>query len=345
MAKSTLTENRYAVCIGINTYELGAGLGSLRHAEDDARAMDNLLACLSFPDGNRKRLLGKAATLDAINTALEEFVLDRPQVNDLVLFYFAGHSKPLKFSDSSDAGDDGAKGEVFLTSYDFDANKIRQSRAFRSQRALGMNRLRGTFFEGEGSRKRLFIFDSCYSGDFFGPRYRDEADPVQGYIGRMLDSRSNGRLALSSCLPYQKARDADTTTPGHSPFTYYLLKALSGEDPDALDRHDCLAVSDLFKYIERNLPEDQCPVLSGVQQGSFELICYPQHAQMTEPEPGREETQQDRRAEKDARLRAMFADHRSFMQGRWRASSVVRWNWWRYGCAFGRKCQLAATSP
>jgi uncharacterized caspase-like protein len=170
MAKSTLTENRYAVCIGINTYEPSAGLGSLHHAEDDARAIDALIVRLGFPDSNRKLLLGEAATLDAINVALEEFVLDRPQENDLVLFYFAGHSKPLKFSDASDATVDGAKGEVFLTSYDFDASKIRQSRAFRSQRALGMKRLRESFFEGEGSRKRLFIFDSCYSGDFFGPR-------------------------------------------------------------------------------------------------------------------------------------------------------------------------------
>src|SRR5260221_14250462 len=114
---------------------------------------------------------------------------------------------PLDCGDSSNPDGDEVKGEVFLTSYDFDANKIRQSRAFRSRHALGMERLRKTFFEAEGSRKRLFIFDSCYSGDFPGPRYRsDEADPVQGYIKYMLDSKSTGRVALLSCLPIQKAR-------------------------------------------------------------------------------------------------------------------------------------------
>src|SRR5947208_3284871 len=114
----------------LNIYERYGGIGALRYGGCDARAVDISLARLVFPDSNRKLLLGEAATLDTINTALEELVLDRPHENDLVLFYFAGHGKPLKFSDSDDAGDDGAKGEVFLTSYDFDANKIRQSRAF-----------------------------------------------------------------------------------------------------------------------------------------------------------------------------------------------------------------------
>ncbi len=315
MVKSTHTENRYAVCIGINVYAPSAGLSALRHAEDDARAMDIQLAQLGFTDDNRKLLLGKAATLEAINAALEECILDRPHENDLVLFYFAGHGKPLKFSDSNDAGDDGAKGEVFLTSYDFDANKIRQSRSFRSQRALGMKRLRETFFEGEGSRKRLFIFDSCYSGDFFGPRYRDVADPVQGYIKHMLDSKSTGRLALSSCLPVQKAREDATL--GHGLFTYYLLRALSGEDPDALRRDGRLTVNSLFDYIADKLPEEQRPVLSAVQQDTFELACSPHAAHPVELEQGTGETQQERRRiEKDERLRIALADHSAFLQNR-----------------------------
>src|SRR6266702_1537888 len=40
MVKSTHTENRYAVCIGINAYAPSAGLSALRHAKDDARALD-----------------------------------------------------------------------------------------------------------------------------------------------------------------------------------------------------------------------------------------------------------------------------------------------------------------
>jgi hypothetical protein len=38
MPPSTLTENRYAVCIGINEYQPTAGLSPLRYAESDAKA-------------------------------------------------------------------------------------------------------------------------------------------------------------------------------------------------------------------------------------------------------------------------------------------------------------------
>ena len=141
-----------------------------------------------------------------------------------------------------------------------------------------MERLRTAFFEGEGSRKRLFLFDSCYSGDFYGPRYRDEADPIQGYIKHMLESSSSGRVALSSCLPTQKATEDPVLT--HGRFTYYLLKALSGQATEALGRDGCLTVNGLFEYLVKQLPNDQRPVLSGVQQDTFELVCYPDKAEL-----------------------------------------------------------------
>ncbi|HZT98057.1 MAG TPA: caspase family protein, partial [Ktedonobacteraceae bacterium] len=196
MAKSTQTENRYCICIGINDYAPTAGLGPLQYAEADARAMDALLGQRGFSDDHRKLLLGKDATLEAINAALGEIIRNRAGENDLVLFYFAGHSKPIRAEDG--------ESEVFLASYDFDAEKIRTDAFFREDIALGMGRLRSRFFERGRSRQRLFIFDSCYSGDFFGSPYRD-ATTVQEHIEQVFSTKSPGRIALSSCLPVQKA--------------------------------------------------------------------------------------------------------------------------------------------
>jgi hypothetical protein len=153
-----------------------ARLSTLRYAESDAQAMDCLLGQLGFEAGNRRLLVGTAATLDAVNEALS-MIMDNPGKNDLVVFYFAGHSLPLTINER-DIAQEGAdpRSEVFLTTYDFDREKIKQSTSFRKRDALGMERLRKDFFEGEGSRKRLFLFDSCYSGDFYGPRYRDETN-------------------------------------------------------------------------------------------------------------------------------------------------------------------------
>ncbi len=310
MPKSTLTEKRYAVCIGINEYQPSAGLSPLRYAEGDAQAMDSLLGQSGFEAENRCLLLGKAATLDAVNDALSTLILDKPGKNDLVVFYFAGHSLPLVINEREVQNGAERISEVFLTTYDFDREKIKQFPSFRKRHALGMERLRKDFFEGEGSRKRLFIFDSCYSGDFYGPRYRDEADPVQGYIKYMLDSSSTGRVALSSCLPIQKA--VEDPAIGHGRFTYYLLEALSGRDHEALRRDGCVTVSSLFEYIAKKLPREQRPVLSGVQQDIFELVCYSDKV-----ERDLELKSEDLKLkERETRLRAMHADHSSFMHDR-----------------------------
>jgi uncharacterized caspase-like protein len=256
MPRSTAVEQRYAVCLGINSYHPTSGLSQLAYAEDDAKAMDALLGKLGFASENRCLLLGEAATLQAVNEALSTYILDYPRENDLVIFYFAGHSLPVVINQSAVEEEEAEpRSEVFLTTYDFDRQKIMQSPSFRRQQALGLERLRKDYFEGEGSRKRLFLFDSCYSGDFFGPRYRDEADPMQGYIKHTLGTSSYGRIALSSCLPVQKA--AEDASLSHGRFTFYVLEALSGNAIDALGRDGCLTVNSLFEYLTRKLPHDQ----------------------------------------------------------------------------------------
>ena len=316
MPKSTRTEKRYSVCIGINQYHPRARLSTLRYAESDARAMDAMLRQLGFEAGNRCLLLGEAATLDAVNTTLATILLDTAGENDLVVFYFAGHSQPLVINQREVEEQGGErKSEIFLTTYDFDRQKIQRSLSFRKQHALGMERLRKDYFEGEGSHKRLFIFDSCYSGDFYGWQYRDEADPIQGYIRHMLDSTSTGRVALSSFLPIQKA--VEDPALGHGRFTYYILKALSGEAVKALDRDGCLTVNGLYDYVAKQLPREIRPVLSGVQQDSFELICFPDKATPLHlPKVETEDTEDIRKRERKKRLKALIIDHRGFMQSR-----------------------------
>lgn len=274
MTRSTYTERRYSVCIGINSYDAGAGLGSLQFAEQDAEKFDQLLDKLGFPPANRRLLLGKNATLAAINNALEAYILDQPGPNDLVIFYFAGHSVPITINTDTARSEDEFRTEVCLAPYDFDRQKAKLT-SFRRQQALSMDRLRRVFFEGEGSRKRLFILDSCYSGDFYGPRYRsDSSDPVQDHIQYMLNSTSTGRVALSSCLLFQKAMEDSTL--GHGRMTYYLLRALRGEEPRAQRSDGYITVNTLFEYLADVLPPDQRPVLSGVQHDSFVLVYYPQ---------------------------------------------------------------------
>jgi uncharacterized caspase-like protein len=239
MPSSTHTEKRYAVCVGINTYADTAALAPLHAAEENATQFDQVLHDLGFPVENRCLLRGSQATVDAINEALDEFILDRPEPNDLVVFYFAGHGVPINIA--PDAED--PQSEVFLAPFDFDRLSV-QKPSVRKHRAFGMERLRTTYFAGTGARKRLFILDSCHSGDFYGPDYRsgESPDRVQNYILRMLDSSSTGRVALSSCLPYQKARDDRS-------MTTYIVPALRGAEPAACRPDGCITIGSLFEYL------------------------------------------------------------------------------------------------
>src|SRR6266496_851951 len=260
----------YVVCVGINQYLDSSQMTELAYAQTDAAALHTLLLELGVPPHNSRLLLGEDATLDAVNDALD-FILDQPHRSDLVIFYFAGHSIPIALDEETSK-----RSELFLATYDFDRQKIKTSRAFRLRYALGMERLRRDFFEGEGSRQRLFIFDSCYSGDFYGPGYRGESDapnPAQEYIRQTLWSANVGRVALSSCLPTQRALEDPEL--GHGRFTYYLLEALRGTAENAVRRDGWLTVASLFDYLADQMPEDQRPVLSGVQHDQFRLVYFP----------------------------------------------------------------------
>ena len=115
----------YSLCIGINTYPTTTGLASLDYAENDAQNMDKLLGRQGFAQENRRLFLGKEATLDAINRAMGEILLDRPQQHDLIIFYFAGHSIPIAIQEQTER-----QSEVFLATYDFDYERIQTSIAY-----------------------------------------------------------------------------------------------------------------------------------------------------------------------------------------------------------------------
>jgi hypothetical protein len=319
------TAKLYTVCIGVNRCPFSKRLESksLDYAEKDADELYKLLLQMGFEQENSSLLIGENATLRAINDALRKWIVNTPQRNDVVLAYFAGHGLPLLGKDQEEDPD--AYSDVFLAPYDFDEQRIREDRGFREDEALGMERLRNSFFTRTRSNKVLFIFDSCYSGDFFGPQYRsDVADAVQGHIQRVFAQKTVGaRIALASCLPGQQARESKQY--GHGLFTYYLLEALRGNAREALDESGWVTVGRLVEYISEKLPDGQKPVRAGVEQAVFKLIHYPDKVKngaaiiltQQELEQKQEQEFQRHQAEKVARLKAMLADdHRGFFQDR-----------------------------
>lgn len=303
------TNNHYAVCIGINHYCPGSHLPALAYAKKDAEAVHALLLTMGFKPEHCCLLTGSSATLDAINSALRRLVLNTPQRNDLVVVYFAGHGVPLFFEEPEN---DETGSEVFLAPYDFDRQHLQEDWGFRLDEALSMERLRSDYFLRTHSNKVLFLFDCCYSGDFFGPLYRgDSGEVVQRTIQQKFAStKAGGRVALSSCLPVQRA--VESALHEHGLFTYHLLEALSGRAPSALRHDGSLTVGSLFDYLCTVLPSNQRPVRSGVEQDAFELARYPEKVKPTQTEEAAPE--QVENANKEKRLRALLVEQKGLVR-------------------------------
>jgi uncharacterized caspase-like protein len=262
--------NCYGVFVGINTYHPSTRMRDLRYAENDARALYDFFLQKGWKTDHCQLLLGEHATIAAIENALEDFVLTKPDEDDLVVFYFAGHG--LLIPRPQDKQVSKARDEAFLIAHDFDPDRTKHMKGVWLGYPLRMGRLCTDFFESTDSKKVLFLFDSCYSGDFYGEKYRDGETLGQQYIERAFSRVSAGRIVLSSCMPLQQAREVDQFQ--HGLFTYYLLQAFKGQAGQAITNEGWVTVSSVFEYLSSVLPDDQRPVRSGVEHGSFRLFQY-----------------------------------------------------------------------
>jgi len=89
---TAVCSNKKALVIGINDYE---ARNNLKNSENDARDTACALREINF---NVKECL--KATYDEMNSSLNTFI-DRIEVNDMVLFYFAGHGQQWEVSSNS----------------------------------------------------------------------------------------------------------------------------------------------------------------------------------------------------------------------------------------------------
>ena len=315
-SSSLETKNRYAVCVGINRYQVRDQLMPLRYAEQDAEDIYALLLAHGFSKEQCCLLLGEEATWEAIRQALTTLLLTKARKDDLVIFYFAGHGVPISLNDEDEEAEQEPQSDVFLCSSNFDVQQVIAERGTWLHYPLRMQKLRTDFFELAASRKVLFIFDSCHSGDFFGKHYRPRTSEnlATRYI-KPFGENSTGRVVLSSCLPHQTSREDQRL--GHGIFTYHLLEALSGRARQAVRHDGWVTIGSLFDYIADTLPRNQRPVKSGAEHDSFKLVFYPTtfhgpHASSSPPP----ENGAGQHHEKVQRLKALLHDHSGFMQSR-----------------------------
>lgn len=223
----------HAIVVGINYKKAKGNLPKLENAENDAKAMADILeknyGCYVVS------LLGEKATKKAILDEIDR-VLKNAGESDRLVLYFAGHAEPGQSRR-------GGRESLRLLPYDMD----QQIDYF-----VDIDeRLTTKWDKGH----RLVILDCCHSGAVFQNTSSPFRKSSTLLTKSALSSTKPSYQILTACGRDQKAGDGppkgnpvESEPEGHSPFTLALLEGLRSL-PDVQGKDKPLLAVDLFQYV------------------------------------------------------------------------------------------------
>ncbi len=224
--------NKYAILIGIDSYDSKSGFSPLNYAANDAIALKNLLIqkC-GFPVKNVKVLLNKEATREKILNALDDYSKDGISENSQLLVFFAGHG--------TTTGRNSNKRRGFLVPVDGDEEKLIST-------AISMEELRNQS-ESFKSKHVLFLVDACYVG--LAQSREGKGQFSKAFIKNVWSQKGSEIITAGS---------ADETVLEaaewqHSAFTKVLLDGIEKEEADT-NNDGVLVTSELYGYIQQRVP-------------------------------------------------------------------------------------------
>lgn len=229
---------KYAVIVGISKYaNRSAQLWNLEYASRDARAFRDFLASPGgggFKPENVQFLVDEKATLRNIRTALFTF-LTRPQPEDQVVIYFAGHGMP----DPNDPR------QLYLLAHDSEFKNMGGT-------ALLMSDLQDVFGRILKSRQVVTFADACHSEGISGQISggpQDLNNLINQYLAKV--SAAGERAVITASDVAEQSYESDRWGDGHGVFTYYLLEGLRG----GADFNDdgTVVAGELFEYVQRQV--------------------------------------------------------------------------------------------
>ena len=229
----------FAVVIGISHYAKSNGqFNDLRYADRDAQAMLDFLkspAGGGLAEEDTLVLLNDAATTESIRHALFSF-LTKPQEQDTVVIYIAGHGAP----DPADPRN------LYLITADTKPDDMGGT-------AFPMWEMQNVFDRILKAKRVLTFADTCHSYGFSGLR----AGPGQKHANNLINQylqryASKGQRAVITASDISESSFEDAKWgDGHGVFTYFLLRGLQGE---ADRNHDgVVTAGELFAYLQQSV--------------------------------------------------------------------------------------------
>lgn len=241
--------NRYAFCVGVDTYDR---LPALRCARSDATSVFDVLTDAELGNCSPENsVLLIDEPKQTIEDRLERFLTQRTH-DDVVVLFFACHGQL-----SRDLG-------LFLCASDSDPDLLGSS-------ATSLDLL-DRLLRWSDAEHSLIILDCCFGGAaFHGVRYRGFGSPG----GPIAEISGRGRVTMSASDHLQPSREIEAD--GHGLFTFHLLEGIQSGGAD-LDSDGVISTSDLYQYCYSSVVDatdgEQRPVYSGIDVGGEFFVSY-----------------------------------------------------------------------
>jgi len=199
------TAKRRAIIVGVNASQSPQALPTLKYAEEDARALRDVLThpeTGTFDPADVTLLVGVDANCQNIKRVLRRRARETSET-DLLFVYYSGHGLIPSWSRG---------GEVYLATEDLRIEALEDE----PDSGLRMSFLRQDVFD-EIRGISLLILDCCFSGEYVSPRSMSVVNSTQ---------REGSHAALLACSSGVSARERDDIR--HGEFTHSLLEGLRG---------------------------------------------------------------------------------------------------------------------
>ncbi|MDQ0254127.1 hypothetical protein J2S74_001500 [Evansella vedderi] len=215
---------KFTVVVGIESYK---NVNKVLYASNDALAFRNAMITNGCVAENVRVLLNEDATTPSIMSTLQRLTYEVKD-NDEVIFFFAGHGEIFS-------------NQQYLITYETHYSDIPNT-------ALSLDKLFGLM---RNFTRVTFFLDSCHSGMPIKTLQRSSEELTRDPFEAIKTMEY--QVAFASCKNGEKSYGSDSLQ--HGTWTYYVVKALTGEAPSSFYKSDgTLTSSALQEYLSENVP-------------------------------------------------------------------------------------------
>lgn len=223
--------NTFAVIIAVENYQFR--IKTVDYARNDAEAFQQwLINNLQVPQENIKLWLDVDATKSALKEELQ-YEISKLTESDRFIFYYAGHG----FYDG---------GYNKITTWDTHPYNLQETTV--SLNGVLMEPLRNS-----RCNQSLIFIDACASNINEQLVSRDFITYMNTKEFSNFVQSSNYRAMFLSCSRGEKSYGSPEL--GHGIWTHFLIKALNGEAPEAIERDRFITSTSLQNYLSKIVPD------------------------------------------------------------------------------------------